>query len=195
MNTFHRYLDLPFEIQKPDICNTTPTENFHTDLMSGHTGIGKDAYIDHDMWMFHDRLGLKINHVEVFYTAAGSKLPIHADTTVINNRVKINISWGPEEGKIRWWKATNTVVKSDEPNEGKTHRAHKNVRANIEDCEFLYEANTNWPSLVNVGQLHDTYSPPESGRWTLCFIPQVKGSSEKMLDWYEAVKYYEKYIL
>jgi len=195
MNTFHRYLDLPFEIEKPDICNTTPTENFHMDLMGVHAETGKANYKDLNMWMFHDMLGLEINHVEVFYTAAGSTLPIHADTTVINNRVKINITWGPKEGKIRWWKAKNTMVKADVQNDGKTHRAHKNVRANIEDCEFLFEANTNWPSLVNVGQLHDTYSPENSGRWTLCFVPQVKGSGDKCLFWDDAIKYYKNYII
>ena len=188
MNNLHRYLDLPFEINKPEICNTTPTERFHSDL--------KDAD-NIEMTLFHDRLGLSINHYEVFFTPAGMSLPIHADTKRLNNRVKINITWGPEEGVIRWWKAkrNSLFVTSDGGKDGKTHREHKNVRADIKDCDFVYQVNTNRPSLVNVGQLHDTYSPTHAGRWTLSFVPQVKGSSDRCLYWDDAIEYYKDYII
>lgn len=179
-------MDLPFEIEKPEICNTTLTENYHADL----TDVSNT-----EMFLFHDSLGLSINHCEVFYTPAGMSLPIHADATELNDKVKINITWGPDEGVLRWWKARDIKVQDDYSSHGHTGRAHRTVRANAEDCEIVYQINTNRPSLVNVGQLHDTYSPPHAGRWTLCFVPQVKGSSDKSLYWDDALKYYKDFIL
>ena len=47
---------------------------------------------------------------------------------------------------------------------------YKCYSADKDDLELVYEAVINKPSLMNVGQLHDTYNPDlENSRWTLSF--------------------------
>jgi hypothetical protein len=184
MNNYHRYLNLPFEIAKPDICNTIPDTPVHKDI---------NTYVDEQMLDFLKGLGLRINHTEVFYTAPNTSLPIHCDHTLIDNRVKINVTWGPEEGVIRWWKAKKFDILTSEA-EYFSERPHNNVIAQMEDCDMVYQANTNRPSLVNVGQLHDTYSPSTAGRWTLCFVPALEHVSGDSMQWDQAMEYFGDYI-
>ena len=198
MNTYHRYLNLPFEIAKHPLFDTVPTQIKHLDI---------NPYRDLQIDKFHEKLGLIITHSEVFWTPAGASLPVHADGTTLDNRVKINITWGPEEGTIRWWQSSSTFVmdisKTEEilkkdnnlPDtlQDFTDREHTNVLAKRDECTMVYEANTNRVSLVNVGQLHDTYSPPHAGRWTLCFVPG-KSNSSKYITWDEAIEVYKDYL-
>ena len=47
---------------------------------------------------------------------------------------------------------------------------YKCYSADRNDVELVYEAVINKPSLLNVGQLHDTYNPDANkSRWTLSF--------------------------
>lgn len=198
MNIYHRYLNLPFKIAKYPLFDTTPTQIKHLDI---------NPYRDPQIDKFHQYLGLSIIHTEVFWTPAGASLPIHADGTTLDNRVKINITWGPEEGIMRWWQSHNTfvmdisktkeILKKDNnlPNtlQDFTHREHTNVLAKREDCTMVHQANTNRVSLVNVGQLHDTYSPSHAGRWTLCFVP-VKSDTDKYISWNTAMEVYKDYL-
>ena len=184
MNNLHCYLDLPFEIKKPDICNTVPKGLYHQDFF-------RREYEDTNVKALLNSVGLDVRHLEVFYTAPNTRIPIHTDTPVYNNRTKLNVTWGPEEGVIQWWKAKEAKVKYERPGASPL-RTHKNIRADLEDCELIIERNTNKPSLVNVGQLHGTYNPhPTQGRWTLCFIICIPGQPfcewdyvyERMVPW------------
>ena len=68
--------------------------------------------------------------------------------------------------------------------------------AKKEDCELIWEANTNKISLLNVGQLHSTYNPTNIGRWTLCFVPgsrAIRGGA--YLTFEEACEVYKDYII
>lgn len=196
-NIFHRYLNLPFEITKHPICETIPTEMKHYDI---------NPYRDPKMDAWHESLGLIINHVELFWTPPGASLPVHADDVTLDNHVKINVTYGPSEGRIRWWTTKNTQVVTDTETAKKmlkdidlatvdefSEREHTNVLANREDCTMVWEANTNRPSLVNVGQLHDTYSPPHAGRWTLSFVPGIP-NGPGYIYWGEAMEIYKDYI-
>lgn len=195
-NIYHRYLNLPFEITKHPMFDTEPTELKHHDI---------NPYRDPLVDEFHKDLGLIINHTEVFYTPPGASLPVHADDVTLDNHVKINITFGPEEGRIRWWQSNNTKVVTDTETAKQmlkdidvktadefSEREHTNVLANRDECTLVYEANTNRPSLVNVGQLHDTYSPPHAGRWTLCFVPSIPNKG--YVYWDEAMEIYKDYI-
>ena len=57
---------------------------------------------------------------------------------------------------IQWWKSEKTYRKKMLGYAGATSEFHDNLWAKEEDCDFLYEANTNKPSLVNIGMLHGT---------------------------------------
>ena len=121
---------------------------------------------------------------EVFYTPPHSKIPIHTDHGAYTHHAKINITWGPEEGD------TMVEVREDLSKEdytGATSEFHDNLWAKEEDCDFLYEANTNKPSLVNIGMLHGTNNPTDRGRWTLCFVPQDQRG--KFIHWNDALKF------
>ena len=200
-NIYHRYLKFPFEIGKYlPLMDTIPNSVQHVDINPY-----RDALIDD----LHAELGLFINHTEVFYTPPnGGELPIHADDVAIDNRAKINITWGPPEGTVRWWKSENAKAITDlesakemlgtelQPDEDFSAREHANLLAKKEDCELIWEANTNKVSLLNVGQLHSTYNPTNVGRWTLCFVPAshaIRGGA--YLTFEEAVEVYGDYII
>lgn len=197
-NRYHKYLNLPFEITKHPLCDTVPADMKHFDI---------NPYRDPKIDAWLESLNLVCSHTEVFWTPPGASLPVHADDVTLDDHVKINITYGPIEGKIRWWKSKNTQVVTDtetakkmlndlDPNTANdfSEREHTNVLANREDCTLVYEANTNRPSLVNVGQLHDTYSPPTEGRWTLCFVPN-KPITMEYIFWDEALEYFKDYIV
>ena len=92
--------------------------------------------------------------------------------------------------------AAQEMLGSEAVSDDFSERTHHNLVAHKEDCELVYEANTNKVSLVNVGQLHSTYNPdPSEGRWTLCFVPARKERTNKRhLTFAEAVEVFEPYI-
>ena len=58
-NKYHRYLNLPFEIRKPQICNVKPKDLKHYDI-SNHK--------DNNISEFVKQWGLQIVNTELFYT-------------------------------------------------------------------------------------------------------------------------------
>ena len=205
-NIYHRYLKFPFEVTKHPLCNTTPKEIEHHDI---------NPWRCSQLNKFLSNMGLMVCHTELFYTPpGGAEIPIHADDATLDNRAKINITYGPKRGRMRWWLSTKTkhVTGSKEISEYtkslmnakigdrfSNEEQRGNLIAEKKDCELLYEASTNKISLVNVGQLHSTFNPhPTQGRWTLCFIP----GSHKMkyelgrshLTFEEAAEAFSQYI-
>ena len=194
-NIFHRYINLPFEITKPPICNLKLKQLKHQ-----HIPYHKDSVMDN----FLSKLGLSVLNTEVFYTPGGKSLPIHIDGPELDNHVKINISYGPPEGTTRWFKAPNIDIKellkdqfeNIEPNQNLegiagTYIEHKSITVEEKDCNMVYEANTDKPSLVNVGAFHSSYNPTDEGRWTLSF---VIGKNNKYLCWDDAIEIFKDYI-
>lgn len=194
-NIYHRYLNLPFEITKPPICNIPLKELKHQDI---------PYHVDENMSNFLQKLNLRVANTEVFFTPGGGKLPIHIDDWKMDNHVKINISYGPPEGTTRWWKSLKFNNEKEYKDGGYdisshynihyenfTDRHHRSIWLKEEDCELIYEASTNKPSLVNVGTFHSSYNPTNIGRWTLCF---VIGTQDDYLYWDDAVKVFQDYI-
>lgn len=187
MNRYHKYINLPFEITKPEEFNIE-----HDTVL--HESISGDHPITKNISKFFDSLGLYLIHSEYFYTPAdGGKLLIHTDNRYFDDQVKINVTWGPEEGVTRWWKTENPKELVMTPDDSPTDLIHKIYTADEEDCEMVYEANTNRPSLVSVGQLHSTYNPGNKGRYTMCFVPAYK-SNDKHVQWDEAMKIFNNYL-
>ena len=95
----------------------------------------------------------------------------------------------------QWWKSDIIRRESTYNNGGKEIGEVSNIQhiwANENDCELLYEANTNHPSLVNVGILHGTNNPTPEGRWTLSFIPQ---KDEQYIPWDDALEIFKDYLV
>lgn len=182
-NWYHRYLNLPFTIGPLDMFKEEGKR-------IKHFYINDYPFYPVEEW-FND-LGLILALKEVFYTPPHSKIPIHTDHGAYTHHAKINITWGPEEGVIQWWKSEKTYRKKMLGYAGATSEFHDNLWAKEEDCDFLYEANTNKPSLVNIGMLHGTNNPTDRGRWTLCFVPQDQRG--KFIHWNDALEIFKNYL-
>jgi len=182
-NHYHRYLNLPFQIN--------PLKKFKEqgDQIQHHL-IKTAPFPQVDQW-FHS-LNLKCYLKECFYTPPHSKIPIHTDHSSYTNHAKINVTWGPKEGVIQWWHSDHVKEKVTEANEN-TIEYHHNLVAEEKDCTLLYEANTNRPSLVNVGVLHGTNNPTDQGRWTVCFVPTTL--SNQFIEWNDAMMIFKNYIV
>ena len=197
INTYHKYLNLPFKVEPLPMFSELGNDIIHEYV---------DHYQNSDMDEWVDSLGFYIVRKEVFYTPPHQKIPIHTDHQSYTNHVKINMTWGPDEGVMRWFKSdkskkVDSYGESDTTDFGdkttneivtiKTKAQHHNLYALEEDCELLYEANTNRPSLVNVGVLHGTNNPTSQGRWTLCFVPKKDG---EYFHWDSALKIFKDYL-
>jgi hypothetical protein len=190
MNNFHRYINLPFEVQKPEIFNN------HHDVVK-HEMLPLDFSEAIPVIEFIDQFGLMCSHLEYFYTPpGGGKVLIHTDNGRFDNMTKINVTWGPKEGVTRWWNCPTyrpLEFESDNTEYGETDSYHSVYTADEKDSTLLYEANTNRPSLINVGLFHSTHNPGSYGRYTLCFILFHK-DSEKNLQWDDAIKLFSNYL-
>lgn len=194
MNNFHRYLNLPFDLEKPKLFDTTPNHVVHQHL---------DGHYDNNIERFLKQFGLELLLTECFYTPPnGGKVPIHTDFWWYETDfVKINQTWGPDDGEIIWWncKKTYEIVLDNNTytigNDTVTYADKAKVlRAEETDCKQIFSANTNRPSLVNTGVLHSTINPSNQGRWTVCFIPVYKQSDESYIKWDDAVNIFKDYI-
>lgn len=209
-NKYHRYLDLPFEIKPHPMFSESPKNPIHLDTIDWEQS---------EMTEWLGSLGCVVQHTEVFYTAPGTTIPIHADNMFIDNHVKINLTFGPKEGKVIWWKSdspfgftaksaneyADAMVQKEygdervkEAVEGWTNRPENTnvVLPQLKDCTKVWEANTNKPSLLNVGQLHSTWCPDTEGRWTICFVPAIiTKQQQEWIQWYDALEVFKDYIV
>src|SRR5210317_1884315 len=144
-NTFHRYLKLPFEIECPKILQPPyPDDYMHYEMPS---------HFDLQMTRFFKKLGIAKGNIEAFYTPPGGQIPIHCDESTLDNHVKINVTWGPEEGRKRW-RDCGHITKPESPQAivdefkgaSAAYRQADCLRGTPETCTLLYEASTNIPS-------------------------------------------------
>ena len=190
-NIYHRYLKVPVDIFRPEFTYEYPDQSMHKTLNFSQYNVS-------ELQNFLKSFKINITNIEAFYTRpGGGELPIHTDMPMLDNRVKINLTWGPEEGRTRWWKAKD--LKSLQRNMVNNYKdleftdaKHDNLLIKKEDADLVYEASTNKLSLVNVGQLHSTYNPADQGRWTLCFI--LGEDSGLHLTWKDAINRLRYYI-
>ena len=164
-NRFHRYFKLQFEFIKPNEFNV-----FYDTI--GHFAMDRNSDYSQPMIKWLNSRNVDSVDIECFYTSPnGGIIPPHTDGDDFNDQTKINITWGPLDGEVRWWKSDKWykfVIPQDKTKD-RTFKDISVLRANIKDCELIYSSTTNRPSLINVGQLQSTYNPGTVGRHTLCF--------------------------
>ena len=178
-NIYHRYLNLPFEYFKP-------TE-FEKDLENDFISYFPKDKVQNNFLEWLDKHDLKIsNIIEGFFTKTQGSIPIHNDTPIKpdgNDVCKVNLTWGTEDSTTRWWKVKDESkyieINHNQTDVNKSFEeagivpdidCYKCYSADRNDVELVYETVINKPSLLNVGQLHDTYNPDANkSRWTLSF--------------------------
>lgn len=184
-NIYHRYLKLPFELEAPA-------------LFEEHGNIVRHQVLDKlrhpEVDTFLRQFGLVCVRKEAIYTPPFGKLPIHIDHHAYTEKVKINLSWGPEEGVVRWWESDIVEAHVIDGGTAHTRAYHHNLWAKEENATLIYEAHTNRPSLINVGLLHSTYNPTPHGRWTLCITPWLV-QRRTMLGWEDAMRLLSDFIV
>ena len=178
---YHRYLDLPFTVSKPNEF----IDKDHNEQLFFNNDI-----VPIQLKEFLNNIDLQSIHTEAFYTAPKDKIYIHCDTPELDNHVKINFTWGSNDSVTRWWKIKQDkeMSLSNVEDGGGILTAHEN------DCDLVYEQVIDKPSLMNVGVLHSTYNPSSEGRWTLSLVLSRKNKTELLL-WGDAVKIFKDYIL
>lgn len=166
--------------------NTIPENVVHKNL---------DTSNDNEMSNFLNDLGLCLVLSETFFTPPnGGKVPIHTDfTTTFTDFIKINKTWGPENGKIIWYKCSKTYEYELSPKtitQGdivvEYDNSSKITAAYEENCEVIHSANTNRASIVNTGCLHGTINPSNEPRWTICYVPAYIDKIESRNEWFDA---------
>jgi len=177
-NIYHRYIQLPFTMNKPT-CFDKPLENDFITYVD-------QSELPDELFKWLAQYNLKISNViEGFYTKPnGGAIPIHNDTVVPpgqRDACKLNFTWGPETSTTKWYKLKSDKeyieINHDETQINKSFQeagiepdieCYKCYSADENDVELIHQAVINKPSLMNVGQLHNTYNPdPLQDRWTL----------------------------
>ena len=201
-NIYHRYLKLPVVFNKPKMFEKDLENNFITYM-------GKDV-VQQDFIDWLSKYNLKVsNVVEGFFTKTNGSIPVHNDTTIkldIKDACKINFTWGPSNSVTRWWrvkdesKLKEIVHDTTEVNKGLEEAGvvpdidcYKCYSANKEDLDLVHEAVIDKPSLMNVGQLHDTYNPDAGqSRWTLSFT--ILNNTGEHLSFNEALELFKEVV-
>jgi hypothetical protein len=184
MNIYHRYLTIPID-PKIDLFNRIEYDKTHYN----HVKINKEE-INFEIITWLEQFDFTVEWFEAFYTPPnGGKLPIHTDSANINDSVKVNWTYGAPGSKLIWW----------EPKDDKYIKIVETVFGTrymtIEEnnCNMLYEAEINQPSLVNAGRFHSTYNPTNQGRWTLS-LPLLEKSTGKNVLWVDATAKFKEII-
>lgn len=177
-NIYHRYIKLPFTMPKPKSFGKALENDFIT-----YVNISE---LPDELFKWTAQYNLKISNViEGFYTKPnGGAIPIHNDTVIPpgqQDACKLNFTWGPETSTTKWYKLKSDKeyieINHDETQINKSFQeagiepdieCYKCYSADENDVELIHQVVINKPSLMNVGQLHNTYNPdPTQDRWTL----------------------------
>ena len=184
---YHRYLNLPFNVDKP----LSFVDRDSTDYIDLENDIIPSIMVN---WL--DEHGLHPIGAGAVYTAPNQKMIIHCDTLEPGNHVNINFTWGSKHSKTRWWKLKPgkeyTVVHVSDDN---VVDGDGMLTAKEDDCELLFEQTIDRPSMINAGILHSTYNPTNESRWTLSVVLGYKDRPKKLLQWDDAFKIFENYII
>jgi len=181
----HQYLNLPV-MPEIDLFSLFP-EN--PDQLN-HVTIDPKTMLNKEFVDFMENIpGLRIPSWEAFYTPPNGKIWIHGDSDKLENFARINLSWGPKNSELIWWKPKPGIIL--EPIV--TTFGVNYLRAEEKDCNVIHRAVIDKPSIVQVGTLHSTWNPGPTGRWTLA-IPLAEKSSPKRVSFEMAIAMFADYL-
>lgn len=194
-NIYHRYLNIGFDYQRPLLLDSLPKQWLNCMLL------------EHVMPELHDYLagiGLTVSqHIDIFFTSAGGIIDIHSDSYLPPGQsdvCKLNFTWGPKNSVTRWYKIKHPkflikdcgIYKEQREEQFMTDEFKGIHRAMRDHVDQIYEAVIDRPSILNVGQLHDTFNPGPEERWTLSFLLE---KNKKIITFDQAMEIFQDYIV
>jgi len=148
------------------------------------------------------KLGIIIDHVEIFHSTPGMFTPLHSDVSQVpftpKDYVKLNYVYGGKDSVMNWWKLNegatysvsinaenNTGGVNYEPIKGESH-AYK-----LEDLTWVHGSIIGHPSIVQVGIPHNVQNREEE-RYCLSVVLLKDGKRLTMSD---AKEIFAQYIV
>lgn len=192
MNTFCVDLNIGIE----PLANPDMLKNLDKDLyMHVFPTVG---YVNPAFIIFMNKLGVVVDHIEIFYSHANYFTPIHrdvnkapTDTENVYDFIKLNYLYGGKNSLMKWYKPLENVqpINKQIPNNQNTvYVTSDGFRLN--DIELLHEQAINFPSIVQVGIPHNVQNFDED-RYCLCVVLTKNG---KRLSMNNAIDIFKEYI-
>jgi hypothetical protein len=205
MNNFHRFINLPFTIDRPKIFDTLKVPNWSS---GGMTFEIAKQHVDKRILEWLDSFNISTSQFfEGTYTAPNNgSIGIHSDTDTLTDMTKLLFIWGPENSFTRWWEPKIDAVSSKmRPDQGGPHAEIFNPNTYVyefddedralcyeeKDCNLLYEKVLLKPSIINAGRLHSTFNNGSEDRWGLT-LTLIKNN--KRLQFFEALEIFKDII-
>ena len=191
MNRYCINLKLPVNLDFPqhdyDISATGVKDRWATSI-GRHTDY-ELSRMNKDFLEFIESVGLFVHFGEYFYTAPHSVLRPHTDTIHITDVVKLNWMRGGRDSVMEWYELNPN--KSLLTSRTKLNKPFSGARR--QDVKCVHSAHIGTPSLVNVGQLHGVVNYHEP-RHVVCAV-LGKRQFDQRLEWDEAIKIFQKYVV
>jgi hypothetical protein len=153
-----------------------------------------DINIEFKEWLAFLNIGL--TDCRFFSALPYHKYTLHKDVSYIGELskqivdcVKINLIYNSNNSKMRWYSLKPDITPSITRNKvGETIKIY-----NEEDCNFIFEANTNGPVCLVNGMIIHTLFNGNSTRH--CYsMPLINLTTKKRLTWHEANIMLAEYI-
>ena len=142
--------------------------------------------------LFFAKLGIVIDHIEIFHSTSGMFTPLHRDVSQVpftpNDFVKLNYTYGGKNSVMNWWSInegiTHTVAINAENNTGSidsnTIKGESHAYK-FEDLTWLHGQSVGHPSIVQVGIPHNVQNREEE-RYCLSVVLLKDGKRLTMSD-------------
>ena len=206
MNNFHRFINLPFTIDKPKIFDTLKMPHWSTE--SYRLFELEKQHVDTRILEWLDNWNISASQsIEGFYTAPNNgSIGIHSDTDTLTDMAKLIFVWGPENSYTRWYEPKIDAIASKKMRpDQEGPQAEKNLNSDTyiseleqqdrvlcyeeKNCDLLYEKKiANQTSIINAGRLHSVFNYGSEGRWGLSFILM---KNKKIIQFREALEIFK----
>jgi len=152
--------------------------------------------------VFLAKLGLVIDHIEIFHATPELFTPIHRDISQVpftaEDFVKLNYIYGGKDSVMNWWKVNEGAMHTPgiygEGNTGAFEYQSVKGEAHsykFEDLTWLYGSSIGHPSIVQVGIPHNVQNRDED-RYCLSVVLLKDGKRLTMSD---AKEIFAQYIV
>lgn len=138
------------------------------------------------------KLGLYIEHSEIFYSPPQEGIYIHVDTNTFSNMTKLNFCICNPLSVMNWFEIKEEY-KNKSPKE--TMLSTKYLKYDKHEVKKILhtECIAGW-HIVNAGIPHNSTNYTDEPRWTLSYVIK-KQMAKEFLEFEEAVEIFKDYII